>query len=154
MDAVESKVVWRDGMAFDAHLEGFQFTIDADEQFGGQGLGPKPKGLTLTSLIGCTGMDVIAILKKMRVAVDGFEVRSVGTLADEHPKKFERITLRYSFQGADLPLKKLRRAVSLSEERYCGVRATLVVAVEITSEIWVNGERVADAEPQHAAAAS
>ena len=92
MDAVESKVVWRDGMAFDAHLEGFEFIIDADEQFGGQGLGPKPKGLTLTSLIGCTGMDVIAILKKMRVEVEGFEVSSVGTLADEHPKKFERIT--------------------------------------------------------------
>ena len=61
-------------------------------------------------------------------------------MADEHPKKFERITLRYSFRGTDLPLKKLRRAVNLSEERYCGVAATLRGHATIHSEIWVNGE--------------
>ncbi len=151
MNALESKVVWRDGMAFDAHLDGFEFKIDADEQFGGRKLGPKPKGLLLTSLIGCTAMDVIAILGKMRVAPKSFEVTSAGTLVDEHPKKFERITLIYKFEGTELPEKKLRRAVSLSEERYCGVRATLVPAVEITSEIWVNGAKLDDAPAPSAA---
>ena len=140
--ALESKVVWKDGMAFEAHIEGFQFMIDADEQFGGRGLGPKPKGLTLTSLAGCTSMDVVSILTKMRVELDGFSVEAVGTLVDEHPKKFDRITLRYNFEGKDLPLKKIERAVFLSEDRYCGVSATLTPTVEVVSEIWVNGERI------------
>ena len=136
---MESKVVWTDGMAFEAQLEGSSFSIDADEKFGGRGLGPKPKGLLLTSLAGCTAMDVIAILKKMRVAVDHFEVTADGVLAEEHPKKFESIVITYRFEGEDLPIGKLQRAVQLSEERYCGVSATLAPAVELSSEIFVNG---------------
>lgn len=135
----QSKVTWRDGMAFDAELEGFTFVIDADPKVGGRGLGPKPKALTLTSLAGCTAMDVIAILTKMKVALTGFEVAVDGELAEEHPKRFTDITLRYRFEGQDLPLKKLQRAVQLSEERYCGVAATLRPQATLVSEIWVNG---------------
>lgn len=139
---MESKVVWNDRMAFEAHLDDKTFTIDADKQFGGRGLGPQPKGLMLTSLAGCTAMDVIAILKKMRVEVGRFEVSADGVLAEEHPKKFESIAITYRFEGDDLPLKKLQRAVQLSEERYCGVTATLAPVVELSSEIFVNGELV------------
>jgi putative redox protein len=136
---LKSTVVWRDGMAFDAELEGHKFTIDADEQFGGRGLGPRPKGLLATALAGCTAMDVIAILGKMRVEVDSFEVSADATLTDEHPKKYQSITVRYSFTGDDLPAKKLRRAIALSEERYCGVSATIAPTVELVHEIFVNG---------------
>jgi putative redox protein len=129
-------------MAFDAHLEGFTFTIDSDSKFGGRGLGPKPKGLTLASLAGCTAMDVIAILTKMRVAPKGFEVTADARLAEDHPKKFEEITLIYRFEGEELPLNRLFRAIQLSEERYCGVTATLRPAVTLRAEVYVNGERV------------
>ncbi len=139
---MDSKVVWRDGMAFEAHIEGFQFTLDADPAFGGRGLGPKPKGLTLTSLCGCTAMDVISILGKMRIQPESFEVSAEGELAQAHPKKFDRIVLHYRFQGPELPVAKLVRAVKLSEERYCGVSATLTPAVELTSMVWVNGQLV------------
>jgi putative redox protein len=138
--ALESKVTWRGGLAFDADIEGFHLTLDADPQFGGRGMGPKPKALTLTSLAGCTGMDVMAILGKMRITVDSFDVSASGNLAEEHPKKYEHIVLRYSFEGRSLPLNKLRRAVQLSEERYCGIRATLMPTVNIATEIYVNGE--------------
>ena len=148
---MQSTVVWTDGMAFDVELEGFHFAIDADAEFGGRGLGPKPKGLLLSSLIGCTAMDVIAILGKMRVVPATFEVSADSVLTDDHPKKFQTITLRYSFTGDDLPPNKVRRAVSLSEERYCGVRATLAPVVEIGHEIWVNGAPLADEAPQEAA---
>lgn len=141
---LQSRVTWKDGMAFDTELEGFHLTVDADPEFGGRGLGPKPKGLLLSALLGCTAMDVIAILGKMRVTPDAFEVSAVGTLDDELPKAYRAITLRYDFRGPDLPAHKLRRAVQLSEERYCGVRATLAPVVDIKSEIWVNGERLAD----------
>lgn len=139
---LQSTVTWRDGMAFDAELEGFHFTIDADEQYGGRNLGPRPKGLLATALVGCTAMDVIAILDKMRIKVDAFDVSADATLGEEHPKTFESITVRYSFRGSDLPEHKLRRAVQLSEERYCGVRATLEPVVRMNHEIWVNGERI------------
>jgi len=137
---LETKVTWRDGMTFEAELGGFHLTLDADPKFGGRGLGPKPNGLTLTSLAGCTGMDVMSILGKMRVEVDAFEVTAEGDLAEEHPKTVQRIVLRYRFEGKDLPLNKVRRAVNLSEERYCGIRATLAPTVEMVSEIYVNGE--------------
>lgn len=139
---MESKVVWRDGMAFDAHLDGSTFVIDAGEEFGGRGLGPKPKGLLLTALVGCTAMDVISILGKMRVDVDNLEVSAAGELASEHPKKFDKIRVTYRVEGKDVDVKKLFRAVDLSNERYCGVHATLKPTVEIENEIILNGSVV------------
>ena len=141
---MESRVVWKDGMAFDVALDGFTFGIDADPAFGGRGRGPMPKGLTLASLGGCTGMDVISILQKMRVVPSAFDVTVRGELADEHPKRFTQITVEYRFEGVDLPEQKLRRAVALSEERYCGVRATLAPVVDIHTVILVNGEELVD----------
>ncbi len=137
---MKGKVVWKEGMAFTAKLDGFDIIIDADEKVGGKNLGPMPKGLTLISLAGCTGMDVISILKKMRVEVDSFEVSTDGSLADEHPKKFNTIKTTYRFTGNDISSEKVKKAVSLSEERYCGVSATLQPAVELISEIIINGE--------------
>ena len=110
----QSKVSWKDGMAFEAELEGLRFGIDADPELGGRGLGPKPKGLLLTSLVGCTGMDVIAILAKMRLRPTRFEVSAEGMLADDHPRSFTRIVIRYQLEG-ELPPNKVDRAVRLSE---------------------------------------
>jgi len=129
-------------MAFDAALEGFTFGIDADPAVGGRGLGPKPKGLVLTALCGCTAMDVISILTKMRVPLTGFSVDASTELTDTHPKVFTAVTVNYRFTGEDLPLAKLQRAVSLSEESYCGVTAMLKKHTQVESAIWVNGERV------------
>ncbi len=140
---MESKVVWTDGMAFEAHLDGHTFHIDADPSVGGQGLGPKPKGLTLTSLAGCTAMDVISMLTKMRQGVTRFEVCVDGGIADEHPRKFTTMTIRYEVDG-EVEAERLARAVHLSEERYCGVSATLQPTVELRSEIVLNGAVVPD----------
>lgn len=139
---MESKVTWLDGMAFDAELEGFSCTIDADPEFGGEERGPKPKGLTLMSLAGCTAMDVIAILKKMRVEPTSFAVDARSELTDDHPKVFEGITLTYDFEGEDLPADRLLRAIELSLDRYCGVTAMLREAVPIRFEAYLNGEEL------------
>jgi len=138
----QSKVSWKDGMAFDAELEGMKFQIDAAAEFGGRGLGPKPKGLLLTSLIGCTGMDVVAILGKMRLQPSKVDVSAEGDLTEEHPKRFAKVRMRYDIEGESLPAKKVARAVQLSEERYCGVRASLAPEVEVVSEVWLNGEKL------------
>ena len=139
---MKSKVTWQEGMAFEAELDGFKLMIDADKSVGGLEKGPKPKGLTLVSLAGCTGMDVISILKKMKVDIRDFEIETEAALADEHPRKFTEITLRYLFTGKDLPHEKLKKAINLSQEKYCGVSATLAPSVRINTEILVNGQKI------------
>ena len=139
---LEAKIDWQQGLAFRANLDGFDFTIDGTPEAGGRNLGPRPKGLTLVSLIGCTGMDVISILGKMKVKVENFSVGAEALLADEHPKKFLEIKVIYRFSGAGITAEPLRKAIALSEEKYCGVRATLSPAVTINHEIVLNGETI------------
>lgn len=129
------KVTWKEEMAFEATVNGFNITLDADEQVGGKNTGPRPKPLTLVSLGGCTGMDVISILNKMRVKPDFFDVEVDGEMTDEHPKYFHKIHIKYIFKGDDLPMDKLEKAVSLSQDRYCGVSEMLRKAAELTHEI-------------------
>lgn len=117
----KTNVKWTGGMSFDAMLDGHKITIDADEKVGGMNKGPKPKPLLLVALAGCTGMDVISILNKMRVELDGFDVDVEAHQTEEHPKYFDSFTIVYKFKGKDLPMAKLEKAVNLSQERYCGV---------------------------------
>jgi len=132
-EIVNSK--WLGKMAFEAEVSGHKVLIDAGPAVGGENRGPRPKPLMLAALGGCTAMDVISILGKMRVEVDSFNVIVEGDLTEEHPKHFYRMHVIYEFTGKDLPLDKLRKAVEMSEEKYCGVRATYKKALEITSEI-------------------
>lgn len=131
----EVKVSWLENMAFKAEINGHEIILDAAEQVGGENRGPRPKPLMLTALAGCTGMDVVSILKKMRVELDDFNVIVEGDLTEEHPKQFSEMHVIYEFKGKDLPLEKLKKAVSLSEERYCGVSALYKKVIEVTSEI-------------------
>lgn len=131
----EIKVDWLENMAFKAEVNGHEIMLDAVEAVGGENRGPRPKPLMMVALAGCTGMDVISILKKMRVEVEGFAVRVVGDLTEEHPKHFEKMHVIYEFKGKDLPMDKLEKAINLSEERYCGVSVSYRKAMGITSEI-------------------
>ncbi len=71
----------------------------------------------------------------MRVNVEGFSVRVIGTITEEHPKIYSGMHVIYEFRGRNLPMDKLEKAVQLSEERYCGISATFRKAMEISSEI-------------------
>ena len=126
---------WSEGMAFKANVNGFSLDLDADEKVGGTNKGPRPKPLLLVALAGCTGMDVISILTKMRVAPDYFNVEVEADQTDEHPKYYDKINIKYIFRGKDLPMAKLEKAVNLSQDRYCGVSLMLGKSSEITHEI-------------------
>lgn len=131
----EVRVSYLENMAFEAEVNGHKIILDAAEAVGGENRGPRPKPFMLTALAGCTGMDVVSILKKMRVELAGFNVIVEGDLTEEHPKQFYKMHVIYEFKGKDLPLDKLKKAVSLSEERYCGVSALYKKVIEVTSEI-------------------
>ena len=128
-------ISWKENMAFEADLGGHKSIMDAGEKVGGQNLGPTPKPLLMASLGGCSAMDVISLAKKMRQEVESFEIEMIGDITDEHPMKYEAIKLIYKFKGKDLDIKKLEKAVSLSQDRYCGVSATLKSVVKIEYEI-------------------
>ena len=128
---------WLSNMAFEADVDGHKIVIDADPHVGGENRGPRPKPFMLAALGGCTAMDVISILKKMRVDVESFNVKVEGDLTEEFPKHFFKMHVIYEFTGKDLPMDKLKKAIELSEERYCGVSAVYKKTMEITSEIKV-----------------
>jgi len=131
----EINLEWLEKMAFKTIVNGHELILDASEEGGGQDRGPRPKILMMVALAGCTGMDVVSILKKMRVEVEAFNVRVEGELTDEHPKHYTSMKVIYEFKGKDLPMDKLEKAVSMSEEKYCGVNAVYKKAMDVSTEI-------------------
>ena len=129
------KTEWKGDMKFEAEVNGHRLTIDALPEGGGHDEGPRPKNLMLLALAGCTGMDVVSILKKMRVELASFDVDVIADMTEEHPKHYTHMHIKYIFGGKDLPVDKLQKAIDLSQERYCGVSFMYRKAMEITHEI-------------------
>jgi putative redox protein len=129
------KTEWKGGMAFEADVNGHKVLMDATVEGGGQDSGPSPKKLQLVALSGCTGMDVVSILKKMRVEIEKCSIEVQGDVTVEHPKHYYKMHVIYKFTGKNLPLEKLEKAVKMSEDTYCGVEALYRKAIEVTSEI-------------------
>jgi putative redox protein len=128
-------VLWTGDMSFDAEVNDHHIVFDADEMVGGKNKGPRPKAMLLAGLAGCTGMDVVSILRKMRIEPDYFNMYVEANLTEEHPRVYDTIHLVYEFRGDELPMEKLEKAVELSQERYCGVSAMLGKVAELTWEI-------------------
>jgi len=126
---------WKGDMTFEADVNGHKVIMDATVDGGGHNIGPSPKKLLLVALSGCTGMDVVSILKKMHVDIQKCDIEVQGDVAEEHPKRYTKMHVIYNFTGKDLPLDKLEKAVKMSEDTYCGVEALFKMAIEITSEI-------------------
>jgi len=133
---------WQGDMSFDISQNGHNFIIDADEKVGGHNKGPRPKALLLSGLAGCTGMDVVSILKKMKVKDYSLKIEVEAKQEKEFPKPYNEIAINFRFTGDKLPEKKLRRAVELSETKYCGVSDMLRKAADMKIYIWLNGEKI------------
>jgi putative redox protein len=126
---------WKGKMKFDALVSGHHVIMDALPEVGGDNEGARPKPLLLAALAGCSGMDVVSILSKMKVEPEEFDIRVDADVTEEHPKIYTKMHVIYEFKGKNLPLDKLQRAVELSQDKYCGVSATLKKAMPITYEI-------------------
>lgn len=136
-------VVWNRGMQFvGTSGSGHAIVVDTSPEYGGFGSGASNTELLLIALCGCTGMDVVSILKKKRVDFDDFQVEAEGEVPkDELPKRMTQIHLTYKIWGADVPKKALERAIELSKEKYCTVSNTLNGRAEITYSYEINPER-------------
>ncbi len=117
---------WRGTMAFDAIVDQHTVRMDVPGPDGAPGTGPSPKKLLLAALAGCTGMDIISILKKMREPVTRFDIRVEAEVAEEHPRRYTRYLLTYVFSESDgLNRDNVIKAATLSQDKYCGVSASL-----------------------------
>lgn len=130
---IEAK--WNGKMGFDIDIQGHKIRVDADESVGGENSGPTPKPLMLASLAGCTGMDVVSILKKMRVEYDDLSIGVKGGLNDEHPKKYNDMVIVYDFYGQNIDREKVEKAIKMSQDKYCGVYAVYKEAVYMDYEL-------------------
>jgi putative redox protein len=121
-----------DGLALAAKADsGHWVVMDSDEGVGGFQGASKPLELVLMGLGGCTGMDVLSILKKMRVKLDGFDMVLDAERVKDHPQTFSHIRLEYRFYGKNIDPEKVQKAIDLSRTMYCSVSAMLSKAVSI-----------------------
>ena len=127
----------RENMSFTVSINGHELVIDASAASGGSNLGPRPKSLMMAALAGCTGMDVVSILKKMHVEFDDFRVKVEGNITEEHPMHFDHMHIIYTIKGKDIPEDKVNKAISLSQEKYCGVSYNYRQAMKITHELQI-----------------
>ncbi len=127
---------WIDGFKFDAwDSHGREMKLDASVEAGGEGLGFRPVELPLIGLAGCTGMDTVEILKKMREHITGLSVTVSADKRPEVPPGYSDIHVVYEVAGKGLSRDKVERAVRLSEEKYCTVGAALSKSTTITHTI-------------------
>lgn len=142
-------VRWNNGMQFSGETgSGHTVIMDAREEVGGRDSGPRPAELPLVALGGCTGMDVVSILNKMRVPFDRFEIDLEGDERTEHPKAITKIRLVYRLWGEGVAPDRYIRAVQLSQNRYCSVSALLQKGAAIEYRCELNGEEIYSGVPE------
>ena len=126
-----------DGMAFRSTANGHTIVMDAKPESGGEGRGPLPVEVVLQALAGCTGMDVISILRKMKQDVTGYEIYADGDRATTHPMIFTTIRLVHTVRGRNLQVSSVHRAIELSETKYCSVGGMLrpTVALDVSYKV-------------------
>lgn len=137
--AHEIDVQWMGKMQFNALVNGHTIIMDGPEKVGGEDNGPIPKPFVLTALAGCTGMDIAAILRKAQKNPDDFEMKVIGEISKMIPIEYTAIHLIYNFKGADENREAALKAVSDSQEKYCGVSSMLKKALPVTWEVIYNG---------------
>lgn len=138
---MEAKITWKDKLSFTGISDsGFTLNLGADPAVGGDNDGFRPMELLAISLAGCTGMDVISILKKKRQEVTGFEVRINAEQSDEHPKVFTHILIEYMIEGNQIDPGAVDRAIELSTTRYCPVQHMFNKDVVIDHKYQINGQ--------------
>jgi len=135
----EIETQWMGKMQFNTLVNGHTIIMDAPERAGGEDNGPIPKPFILTALSGCTGMDIVSILRKAQTEVNDFDIRVSGQLSKQQPIEYISIHVTYDFRGEEKFKEAALNAVTLSQEKYCGVSHMLKKAVPITWDVLYNG---------------
>lgn len=143
----EIETQWMGNMQFNALINGHTVIMDAPERSGGEDQAPIPKPFVLAALSGCTGMDIVALLRKAGNDVDDLSMKVTGELSKQAPIQYIAIHVQYSFKGGQSKKDAAFKAVMDSQEKYCGVSSLLKKAIPVTWEIHFNGEEIYNNKP-------
>lgn len=136
---MNTSIKWDGKLAFSGITpSGHELKMDTAESLGGENSAPTPVELLLNAVAGCTAIDIVLIIEKMRLQLTSFEVEVNGDRAEEHPKKFTDIHLHYIL-GGELDVEKVRKAIKLSKDKYCSVAHSL--NANITASFTINGTK-------------
>ncbi len=138
----EIETQWMGKMQFNSLVNGHTIIMDTPERIGGEDLGPIPKPFVLTALSGCTGMDIVAILRKAQKEVRELNMKVTGELSKQQPVEYISMHVIYDFIGEDASADAALSAVNDSQEKYCGVSHMLKKAIPITWEVNYNGMQI------------
>ncbi len=134
----EIETKWMGKMQFNALVNGHTIIMDGPEKVGGEDNGPIPKPFVLAALSGCTGMDIVAILRKSKKEVSELNIKVTGELSTQQPIEYVAMHPVYNFTGDEANKDAALNAVYLSQEKYCGVSHMLKKALPITWEVNYN----------------
>ncbi|MGB0879664.1 MAG: OsmC family protein [Polaribacter sp.] len=130
---------WKKNMQFETdNPSGHRIFIDTSAEHGGNDNGLRPKALMLSSLAGCSGLDIVSLLKKMRAEADDFNIEVTAELTEEHPRFYHKVQVDYHFYGNQLNEEKINKAVNLSVEKYCGVMEMFRQFAEVKTSIYLH----------------
>ena len=127
--------VFKGGMNFTADINGHKIEIDTDEAHGGNNLGTRPKAMMLAALAGCTGLDIIGILNKMRVSFSEYSIKVEGHLTEGDAAIYDEVTVKHTIKVAKADEPKVEKAVKLSQEKYCGVTKMFEAFAKVSYKI-------------------
>jgi len=132
--------VWTQKEQFESdNPSGHKLTMfSAADEENNDTVGFGPKALMLSSLAGCSGLDVVSLLKKMRAEVDEFKIEVTAELTEEHPKFYNKVKVDYHFTGSDLKEDKIKKVVDLSVDKYCGVMEMFRQFADVKTEIFLH----------------
>ena len=127
-----AKVTYVKGLQFlGDSSSGHSIVMDGDQSAGGDNTGPRPMELLILAAGGCSGMDIISVLRKKKQHITGLEINVKGKKADDYPRKFTEITLEFLVHGRNISEAAVKKAVELSMNKYCSVKATLEGSAKI-----------------------
>ena len=133
---------WMGKMQFNALVNGHTIIMDAPERVGGEDNGPIPKPFVLTALSGCTGMDVVSILRKAGKEIKNFSIVVSGEITRQHPIEYISAHIDYYFSGEEIFKKDALDAVMTSQEKLCGVSSMLKKIMPVTWDVFYNGAKI------------
>jgi len=130
------KIDWQKNLKFNAQGDsGHNIAMDASESAGGDDSAARPMEMLLAGLGGCTSVDVVLILNKMKAEIEDFNIDIKAEREDEHPKRFKKIHLNYYIKGKNLDERRVEKAINLSETKYCSASASLNAEITSSFEI-------------------
>ena len=138
----EIETQWMGKMQFNSLINGHTIVMDAPEKVGGEDNGPIPKPFILTALSGCTGMDIVAILRKSQKEIQDLNIKVTGELSKQQPIQYIAIHVSYDFTGEESSRDAALDAVTVSQEKYCGVSQMLKKALPVTWEVNYNALQI------------